>query len=286
MRTIVRLLSVLALVAASVPATASAKKPAPKASVAKWAKKNHLKGAWKTKDADRDGLKNLNEYKAGTNPRKADTDADGLKDGDEIKVGDNPTDRDSDGDQIKDGAEHAGTVTAVSGDTVTITQFKGGKLTAKIAADADCYAAEDLTADDSSAGDDADAGDDDNPDDGYWGGDDGDDDNSTGDDDPSAAAATVDDDETLVQLAQTASDDDTGDDDASADDSDVDTCADAGVEKGTLLRSAELERDGGQLFIAALEIVWRRVGIGARAALADRAHPLDREPRALRDRRR
>jgi hypothetical protein len=268
MRTIVRLLSALALVAAIVPATASAKKPAPKASVAKWAKKNHLKGSWKTKDADRDGLKNLNEYKAGTNPRKADTDADGLKDGDELKVGDDPTKRDSDGDAIKDGAEHAGTVTAVSGDTMTITQFKGGKLTAKIAADADCYGAEDLTADDSSADDDASddgSADDDNPDDGYWGG--GDDDNSTGDDgsgdDASATAATVDDDETVVQLAQTASGDDTADDsgddtgadDASAGDSDFDTCADAGVKKGTLLRSAEFERDGGQLFFTALEIV-------------------------------
>ncbi len=247
MRTIVRLLSALALVAAIVPATASAKKPAPKASVAKWAKKNHLKGSWKTKDADRDGLKNLNEYKAGTNPRKADTDADGLKDGEEIKVGDDPTDRDSDGDAIKDGAEHAGTVTAVSGDTVTITQFKGGKLTAKIAADADCYAAEDLTAGDSSASDDS--GDDDNPDDdGYWGDDDGDwtDDDGSGDD-VSAAAATVDDDETVVQLAQTADDDPGADDDPA----DVDTCSDAGVKKGTLLRSAELE-DG---VLVALEIV-------------------------------
>jgi len=257
MRTIVRLLSALVLVAAIVPATASAKKPAPKASVAKWAKKNHLKGTWKTKDADRDGLKNLAEFKAGTNPRKADSDRDGLKDGSEVKVGDDPLDRDSDGDGIKDGAEHAGTVTAVNGDTITITQFKGGKLTAKIAADADCYAAEDLSADDSSAddgGDDDSAGDD-NPDDGYWGGDDGDDTSSTGDDDsdPSAAAATVDDDETVVQLAQTASgdDDDPAADDSSSDDSDSGTCSDAGVKKGTLLRSAEL--DGG-VFVA-LEIV-------------------------------
>ena len=251
MRTIVRLLSALALVAAIVPATASAKKPAPKASVAKWAKKNHLKGSWRTKDADRDGLKNLAEYKAGTNPRKADTDADGLEDGNELKVGDDPLNRDSDGDKIKDGAEHAGTVTAVSGDTVTITQFKGGKLTAKLAADAYCYAAEDLTADDSSSDDDTgdDAGDD-NPDDGYWGGDDTSTDDTGSDDDPSAAAATVDD-ETVVQLAQTASGDDTGADDSSADASDTDTCSDAGVEKGALLRSAELENGA----LVALELV-------------------------------
>ena len=236
MRTIVRVLSALALAAAIVPATASAKKPAPKASVAKWAKKNHLKGSWRTKDADRDGLKNLNEYKAGTNPRKADTDRDGLKDGDEVKVGDDPLDRDSDGDRVKDGAEHAGTVTAVNGTTVTITQFKGGKLTAQIAPDADCYAAEDLTATDSSSDDDegGDSADDDNPEDGSWGddGDDGDWTDDDGGDDLRATAATVDDDETVVRLGQTA--DDSGDDDSG-------TCADAGVEKGTLLRSAELE---------------------------------------------
>jgi hypothetical protein len=260
MRTIVRLLSALALVAAIVPATASAKKPAPKASVAKWAKKNHLKGSWRSKDADRDGLKNLAEYKAGTNPRKADSDRDGLKDGDEVKVGDDPLDRDSDGDGIKDGAEHAGTVTAVNGDTVTLTQFKGGKLTAKLAEDAACYAAEDLSAGDSSADGDAadDSADDDNPDDGYWGDDDDGDwtDDDGADDGPSAAAATVDDDETVVQLHQSAGDGDetgAGDDDPGDDDAgdDFDTCADAGIEKGTLLRSAEL--DGG--VFTALEIV-------------------------------
>ena len=249
MRTIVRLLSALALVAAIVPATASAKKPAPKASVAKWAKKNHLKGSWRSKDADRDGLKNLAEYTAGTNPRKADTDRDGLKDGDELKVGDNPLDRDSDGDDIKDGAEHAGTVTAVSGDTVTITQFKGGKLTAKLASDTDCYDAEDLADDNSSTGDDS--SDDDNPDDGYWGNDDGNWTDGDGADDPSAAAAATVDDETDVQLYQAAGDDG----DPSADDSDgsddAGTCSDAGIETGTLLRSAEL--DNG--VFAALEIV-------------------------------
>ena len=60
-------------------AAASAKKPKPAA----WAKQNHLSGAWRAKDADRDGVKNLAEYKLGTKPRKADTDKDGLKDGDE-----------------------------------------------------------------------------------------------------------------------------------------------------------------------------------------------------------
>jgi hypothetical protein len=267
MRTLVRTLSALALVAAVfAPAASAATKPAPKAKVASWAKKNHLKGAWKTKDTDRDGLKNLAEFTAGTNPRKADTDRDGLRDGDEVKVGDDPTDRDTDGDDVKDGAEHAGTVTAVSGTTVTIRQFKGGKITAKLADDADCYAAQDLTADDSSddSGDDAgdDAGDDNSDsgdDNGSWGNDSGDDDwtDDDGSDDVSASAVTVDDDETVVQLAQTASDDegdDPGADDSAAGDDDA-TCQDAGVKKGALLRSAELERDGGQLVLVALEIV-------------------------------
>jgi hypothetical protein len=205
-----------------------AKKPSPKAGVAKFAKKNHLKGSWKTKDADRDGLKNLAEFKAGTNPRKADSDGDGLRDGDEVKVGDDPTDRDSDGDGVKDGAEHAGTVTAVDGDVLTIRQFKGGKLTATLADDADCYAAGDVTADDSAddSGDDSadDTSDDSSTDDGSA--DDGSADD--GGDDLDATVSTV------------------GDD--------VGTCTDAGIEKGALLRSAELERDGGRLFIVALEI--------------------------------
>ena len=49
-----------------------------------------LKGAWRAKDADRDGLKNLAEYKRGTNPRKADSDKDGLKDGDELTSANDP----------------------------------------------------------------------------------------------------------------------------------------------------------------------------------------------------
>src|ERR1700745_287908 len=137
MRQLVRTLCALALllIAAVVPAATASAKTLP---AAKWAKKNHLKGAWRSKDADRDGLKNLAEFKLGTNPRKADSDRDGLKDGDEVKAG----------------AEHAGVVTAFDGDTVTIRQFNGGKLTATLSDDADCSPTDDSTWSDDS-GDDA-----------------------------------------------------------------------------------------------------------------------------------
>jgi hypothetical protein len=216
MRPFLRLFSALALVLAAVlvPSVASAK-PQPAAKAAKWAKKNGLAGSWRGKDADKDGLKNLNEFKLGTNPRKADSDRDGLKDGDEITVGDDPTDPDTDGDEIKDGAEHAGVVTAFDGQTLTIRQFKGGKLTAALAEDADCS-----TADDSGAGDEGD--------DGYVGDDSGDD---QGDDDLGADAATVDDDEAEVDL---------GAEDSAAGD-DATGCDDAGIEKGAVVRSVELE---------------------------------------------
>ena len=97
MRTFLSTVGAIALVAAAalLPATASAK-TAPKAS--SWASKHHLAGSWRGKDNDRDGLKNLDEFKLGTNPRKADSDRDGLEDGDEITVGDDPTDKDTDGD--------------------------------------------------------------------------------------------------------------------------------------------------------------------------------------------
>ena len=228
MRSLVRFLSLLALAALIVPASASAaKKPKPAA----WAAKHKLKGAWKAKDADRDGLKNLKEFKLGTNPRKADSDRDGLKDGDEVTSGNNPLKADSDADGVKDGAEHAGVVTAFDGETITIRQFNGPKLTAQV--DAAC-------SDDEPIADDSVADDEDSVDDGFvdvteeeW-----------VEDDFTAEAATFAGDEESLDL---------GDDDVTADDSAA-SCDIADVEKGDVLRSAEVEKVDGATVVVALEI--------------------------------
>src|SRR3954468_12319581 len=163
MRSLFRTLGAVALSAlvTLIPAAAAsaAKKPKPAAFAAKY----HLKGAWRAKDADHDGLKNLKEFKLGTNPKKSDTDKDGLKDGDELASGNDPVDADSDGDGTKDGAEHAGTVTAVDADQVTIRQFNGGNVAVTL--DSDC-AGDAPSADDSAVDDDAseeDTADDDDP---------------------------------------------------------------------------------------------------------------------------
>jgi hypothetical protein len=57
-------------------------------------------------DPDTDRLSNLQEFLAGTDPKKADTDGDGLKDGDEVDVHHtNPGSSDTDGDGLNDAAE-------------------------------------------------------------------------------------------------------------------------------------------------------------------------------------
>jgi hypothetical protein len=221
MRTLVRIVSALALAAlvALVPAAgaSAAKKPKPAA----WAKKHDLRGAWRAKDADRDGVKNVQEFKLGTNPRKADSDKDGLKDGDEVKSANDPLDPDTDGDDVKDGAEHAGVVTAFDGDTITIRQFKGGNLTASVPAGCD-----DVGADDSSA---------DDEDDGFVPVEEGD----WTDEDFGADDASVDDDEPELEL---------GDEGEDA------SCDLADVEKGDVLTSAELKIVGGVKYVTAVEI--------------------------------
>lgn len=64
-------------------------------------------------DPDADGLNDLEEYAAGTDPNAADTDQDGLTDSDEVDLhGTAPTDADSDGDGRTDADEIAGQVTS------------------------------------------------------------------------------------------------------------------------------------------------------------------------------
>jgi hypothetical protein len=58
-------------------------------------------------DLDGDGLTNVQEFLAGSDPRRADTDGDGLTDGDEVERGTNPGDPDTDGDGLDDRAELA-----------------------------------------------------------------------------------------------------------------------------------------------------------------------------------
>lgn len=87
----------------------------------KWEKKYglSLKANQKNKDQDRDGLKNINEFRSGTSPVAADTDTDGVSDADEdrdrdgVDNGNEETektrvdDRDSDNNGTLDGSEDA-----------------------------------------------------------------------------------------------------------------------------------------------------------------------------------
>ena len=118
--------AIVALALLALPAAASAKKhhgsDRNSDGIAdKWAKKYHLgkgKGVAK-KDPDSDGLVNLVEFRADTNPRKEDSDGngtlDGNEDGDRDKVDNenearertNPGKADSDKDGTKDGSEDA-----------------------------------------------------------------------------------------------------------------------------------------------------------------------------------
>jgi hypothetical protein len=220
MRNLVRTISAIALAAlvALVPATAaSAKKP----KAAAWAKQHDLKGAWRSKDADKDGVKNFAEFKLGTDPRKADTDKDGLKDGDEVESANDPLDADTDGDGIKDGSEHAGVVTAFDGDTITIKQFKGPAITATI--DDSCG----VTADDSSLDDGSvDAGESD------WSDDD------SGDDDPTGDSST---DDSEVDLGGDGGGDTVG-------------CDFDEVEEDSVLTQATFETRDGETVVTGLEI--------------------------------
>jgi hypothetical protein len=121
----------------------------------RWEKQHHLSLQVKQtkRDQDHDGLNNLGEYRANTDPRNADTDGDGI--GDE--------------------QENAGTIGTFSNGVLTITLAKGGTLTGLVGPDTEieCHGATTTAkASDDGPGDDGpgdDEGDDDQGEDGGGG---------------------------------------------------------------------------------------------------------------------
>jgi hypothetical protein len=88
----------------------------------KWEKKHHLNvhANDARKDADRDHLSNLSEFRHHTDPQKADTDDDGIDDDDELRDATNPRKDDSDDDGVEDADEISGTIVSFANNVLTI----------------------------------------------------------------------------------------------------------------------------------------------------------------------
>jgi hypothetical protein len=97
-----------------------------------WERSNHLslRVNQAKRDQDHDGLRNLQEYQAGDNPRSADTDGDGTN----------------------DSSEGAGKVKSLDGTKLTITLFNGDDVTATLdpTTELECSGAGDQSGDNSS----------------------------------------------------------------------------------------------------------------------------------------
>lgn len=126
--TLIPVAALAAIAALSLPAAASAR--------AADRDHDHMPDRWEVRhhlnthrndaqrDADHDGLRNLAEFRAGTDPRRADSDGDGLDDGD----------------------EQAGTVASFSGGVLTLTLFDGSTLTATVTGATEIECADDAAA--------------------------------------------------------------------------------------------------------------------------------------------
>jgi hypothetical protein len=183
-RTLTIAVTALAAALMLVPAAAQARGSHHKASAAdrnrdripdRWERRYHLslKVKQTRRDQDHDGLNNLGEFRARTNPRDADTDNDGVEDGDEGNHGLSPKDDDSDNDGVEDGDENAGKVLTFNGTMLTIELVKGGTVSGAVTdgTEIECEHAkstqtanasrEEESGDDENEGEDNDEGDDD-----------------------------------------------------------------------------------------------------------------------------
>jgi hypothetical protein len=104
--------AVAAIAVVALPATASARDRNHDRIPDRWEKRFHLslKVNQAHRDQDRDGLNNRQEFKGGTNPRKADTDEDGVPDDEEI----------------------SGTIASFDGTTLTIDLATGGTVSGMV----------------------------------------------------------------------------------------------------------------------------------------------------------
>ena len=104
--------ALVGVLAIALPGTASARDRNHDKIPDKWERAHHLSlhKNQARRDQDRDKLKNRQEFKAGTNPRKSDTDGDG----------------------VPDGEENAGKIASFDGTTLTINLFNGGSVSGMV----------------------------------------------------------------------------------------------------------------------------------------------------------
>jgi hypothetical protein len=172
----------------------------------RWERKHHLSlhVNQARRDQDRDGLRNLGEYRADTDPR----------------------DPDSDGDGVDDGAEHAGKVATFDAGTgiLTIDLFAGGQISGRVTDETD------VSCDSQDEGDDN-QGDDNQGDDNQG------DDNEGDDNTVEAHLSDQGDDPGGDESGGDEGDDGQGDDDQPGDDS----CSVADLLPGAVVDEADLE---------------------------------------------
>ncbi len=204
--------ALVGVLAIALPGTASARDRNHDKIPDKWERNHHLSlhKNQARRDQDRDQLKNRQEFKAGTNPRKSDTDGDG----------------------VPDGEENAGTIASFDGTTLTINLFNGGSVSGMVTDNTEikCEAADNDQGDDND-----DQGDDDNGDNSGSGG--------GGDDVRSAHAMSTHSDD--GGGADDNSGSGSGDDDNSGEGNGED-CTTADLTPDTVVHEADLELSNGQ----------------------------------------